>query len=132
MSVGIAILLAVVACGTGAVPTPPSAPDGLLVRQLTREVTDTGALMHLQALQKIADEHGGNRAAGTRGYEASVDYVVGVLHGAGFDVSTPTYEVSGNDDEDVPRQPCRTHGTATARGSRPPAMALNDYRGGSP
>jgi hypothetical protein len=75
-SVGIAILIAVVACGTGAVPAPASAPDGLLVRQLTREVTDAGALMHLQALQKIADEHGGNRAAGTRGYEASVDYVV--------------------------------------------------------
>jgi aminopeptidase S len=102
MSVGIAILIAVVACGTGAVPAPPSAPDGLLVRQLTREVTDAGALMHLQELQKIADEHGGNRAAGTRGYEASVDYVVGVLHGAGFEVSTPTYEVSGDDDEDVP------------------------------
>jgi aminopeptidase S len=59
------------------VPAPPTTLDGLLVRQLTREVTDTGALMHLQALQKIADEHGGNRAAGTRGYEASVDYVVG-------------------------------------------------------
>jgi aminopeptidase S len=54
---------------------------------------------HLQALQKIADEHGGNRAAGTSGYDASVDYVVGVLRRAGFDVSTPTYQASGDDGE---------------------------------
>jgi aminopeptidase S len=100
VSVGISVLLAVAACGTGTVQSPPTAPDAPLVRQLTGEVTDTGALMHLQALQKIADEHGGNRAAGTPGYEASVEYVVGVLRGAGFEVSTPTYEVSG-DDEDV-------------------------------
>jgi len=41
-------------------------------------------MKHLQALQKIADEHGGNRASGTSGYDASVDYVVGVLRRAGF------------------------------------------------
>jgi aminopeptidase S len=43
-------------------------------------------------LQKIADEHGGNRASGTSGYDASVRYVVGVLRRAGFKVTTPTYE----------------------------------------
>jgi aminopeptidase S len=47
---------------------------------------------HLQALQNIADEHGGNRAAGTPGYDASVDYVVGVLRDSGFQASTPTFE----------------------------------------
>ena len=52
-------------------------------------------MKHLQALQKIADEHGGNRASGTSGYDASVDYVVGVLRRAGFKVSTPTYQGDG-------------------------------------
>lgn len=110
--VGISVMLAVAACGTEAAQpastAPPSmsssaAPDAPLVQQqLTGEVSDAGALMRLQALQKIADENGGNRAAGTPGYEASVEYVAGVLRGAGFEVSTPTYEVSGDDDEVAP------------------------------
>ena len=44
---------------------------------------------HLAKLQDIADAHGGNRAVGTPGYDASVDYVVEVLRGQGFDVQTP-------------------------------------------
>ena len=39
------------------------------------------------ALQAIADANGGTRAAGTPGYEASVDYVVDTLEAAGWDVS---------------------------------------------
>src|SRR5215217_8671304 len=78
--------------------SPPSskatAPEEPSVQQLAGEVSDARALKHLQALQKIADDHGGNRAAGTRGYDASVEYVVGVLRDAGFKASTPTYEVS--------------------------------------
>ena len=106
--VGASVMVAVAACGTGVLERParrrrrapgPPRPTGRWRRQLTGEVSDAGALTHLQALQKIADENGGNRAAGTSGYEASVEYVVGVLRGAGFEVSTPTYEVSGDDDE---------------------------------
>jgi aminopeptidase S len=81
-------------------PSSTTASDEPLVEQLAGEVSDAGAMKHLQALQKIADEHGGNRAAGTSGYDASVDYVVGVLRRAGFKVSTPTYQASGEDDED--------------------------------
>jgi aminopeptidase S len=95
--VGISVTLGVVACGSVAVqPMPTATPDGPLVEQLAGEVSDARAMKHLQALQKIADEHGGNRAAGTPGYDASVDYVVGVLRRAGFKVSTPTYEASGH------------------------------------
>ncbi|MCB1265643.1 MAG: M20/M25/M40 family metallo-hydrolase [Mycobacterium sp.] len=47
---------------------------------------------HLAALQDIADNHGGTRAVGTSGYDASVDYVVGVLRDAGFDVQTPQFQ----------------------------------------
>ena len=81
-------------------PSSTTASDEPLVEQLAGEVSDAGAMKHLQALQKIADEHGGNRAAGTSGYDASVDYVVGVLRRADFKVSTPTYQASGEDDED--------------------------------
>jgi aminopeptidase S len=79
-------------------PGSAAAPDGGLVQKLTNEVSDAGAMVHLQALQKVADEHGGNRAAGTAGFEATVDYAAGVLRGTGFEVSTPTYAVSGDAD----------------------------------
>ncbi len=72
------------------------APEAPLVRQLAGEVSPTAALEHLQALQKIADEHGGNRATGTPGYDASVEYVVRVLRRDGFKVSTPTFQSSGD------------------------------------
>jgi Zn-dependent M28 family amino/carboxypeptidase len=50
-------------------------------------VNAAGATEHLQALQDIADENGGTRAAGTEGYEASVDYVVETLEAAGWTVT---------------------------------------------
>jgi Zn-dependent M28 family amino/carboxypeptidase len=58
-------------------------------------VADTVATMerHLDALQTIADENGGNRAAGTPGYRASVDYAVKVLERAGYDVTRQRFEV---------------------------------------
>jgi aminopeptidase S len=73
--------------------------EGQSVQQLAGKVSDARAMKHLQALQKIADEHDGNRASGTVGYDASVAYVVGVLRGAGFKPSTPTFETSGWDGE---------------------------------
>jgi aminopeptidase S len=81
-----------------AASSPPrssaAAPEGSSVEQLAGEVSDARAFKHLQALQKIADEHGGNRASGTPGYDASVEYVVDVLRDAGFKASTPTYDAS--------------------------------------
>jgi aminopeptidase S len=91
----ISIALAATACSSSAVGAAPIEPDGPLVQQMTSEVSDARAMKHLQALQKIADEHGGNRASGTSGYDASVDYVVGVLRRAGFKVTTPTYQGDG-------------------------------------
>ena len=101
---GILVTLAATACGSAALGAPPIAPDGPLVQQLTGEVSDAGALKHLQALQKIADKHGGNRAAGTTGYDASVDYVVGVLRDIGFKASTPTFVPSGRDGDRGPQR----------------------------
>ena len=103
---GATVVLAA-ACGSVTVTSPHSAaqatgsataPEGSPERKLASEVSDAGAMAHLLALQKIADEHGGNRAAGTAGFEATVDYAADVLRGAGFAVSTPTYTVAADED----------------------------------
>ena len=47
---------------------------------------------HLRALQDIANANKGNRAAGTPGYDASVEYVAKTLRTKGFEVSTPQFE----------------------------------------
>lgn len=50
---------------------------------------------HLEALQAIADDNDGIRAAGTAGYEASVDYVAAQMRELGFAVATPSVEFTG-------------------------------------
>jgi Zn-dependent M28 family amino/carboxypeptidase len=50
-------------------------------------------MAHLEKLQQIADAHDGNRALGTAGYDASVEYVANTLRDRGFDVQTPEFEV---------------------------------------
>ena len=59
---------------------------------LSDGVTGPGMDVHLQKLQEIADAHGGNRADGSPGYAASVDYVVKALQDKGFEVQTPEFE----------------------------------------
>lgn len=87
---GVAALVSVLAllagCATG---SPPPAPLG---QELADKVTVDGVYRHLQALQDIADTHGGNRADGSPGYHASVDYVAQMLRDKGFDVATPEFD----------------------------------------
>ncbi len=102
-----AVLMAVVATaalgGCGGKPAkeatnPPSSPAasraaaefGATLRQRVKADAMMG---HLTKLQEIADAHDGNRALGTAGYDASVDYVVKALRDRGFDVQTPEFEV---------------------------------------
>jgi aminopeptidase S len=70
--------------------TSPAAPE-LLEPVPAAKASDVRAAFakrnlvgHLEALQKIADEEGGNRAAGTSGYEASARYVEEQLRAAGY------------------------------------------------
>ncbi|MCR5977118.1 M28 family peptidase [Gordonia jinghuaiqii] len=76
------------------VSTPAVAPPitDVTPAALADAVSVTGVMGHIRALQQIADNHGGNRAAGTPGYDASLDYAAGLLRTAGFDVTTPTVE----------------------------------------
>ncbi|TCK20432.1 M28 family metallopeptidase [Pseudonocardia endophytica] len=90
-------LVLLAACSDAAPPPGPAAPaavaaDPGLPSRLAGQVSGRSATTHLQSLERIADANGGNRASGTPGYDASVDYVVGVLRQAGYDVQTPTFE----------------------------------------
>ena len=62
------------------------------IKKLLACVTLDGVRAHQAALQAIADANGGTRAAGTPGYDASVDYAVGVLEAAGYDVTLDPFE----------------------------------------
>ena len=54
-------------------------------------MTRDNAFRHLEELQRIADGNGGNRALGTPGYDASVEYVARTLRDAGYTVETPEF-----------------------------------------
>jgi Zn-dependent M28 family amino/carboxypeptidase len=69
--------------------TPPT-DFGAMLR---KRVTADAMMAHLTKLQEIADANDGNRALGSPGYDASVDYVANTLRDKGFDVQTPEFEV---------------------------------------
>ena len=66
------------------------------------DINVDGVKHHLQKFQTIADDNGGNRAAGTSGYQASADYVAKTLDDAGFNVTRQTCGSCDNsEDENV-------------------------------
>jgi Zn-dependent M28 family amino/carboxypeptidase len=68
-----------------------------------RKLLPLGLRDHLRALQRIADANGGNRAAGTRGDEASVEYVAGRLRAAGWEVRLEPVTFPYFDERSPPR-----------------------------
>jgi aminopeptidase S len=92
------VLLVVVSALVGCTSTaqPATGPSPLRA-QLVEDVAAAGSAVHIEALQRIADANGGNRASPGRGYDASVDYVAQVLRDAGFDVTTPSVTLDGSD-----------------------------------
>jgi aminopeptidase S len=92
MRTGLVALLAglAVAC-SGTAPISPSPVPSPFSDRLVAQVTGDGTFAQLTELQRIADAHGGNRATGRPGYDASVDHVAEVLRAAGFDVTTPEF-----------------------------------------
>ena len=70
-------------------PTLAAAPSGQTTFAASQPLEATYSLAgnvraHQAALQAIANAHGGNRAARTAGYDASVAYVVDRLRNAGY------------------------------------------------
>jgi Zn-dependent M28 family amino/carboxypeptidase len=97
-SLAFASLLLAAACsvaapdraGPSVAPLEPYAPPN---SGPVSEVTVDGVLAHLQALQRIADDHGGTRVAGSPGYDASARYVAAVLRATGYEVELPSTSV---------------------------------------
>jgi Zn-dependent M28 family amino/carboxypeptidase len=87
-------------------PAPATGAGPLTPEGLRAAVTVTGIRRHLAALQAVAERHGGNRAAGTPGYDASVAYVAAQLQAAGYRPQLQRFEV------------------ATVRDNRPPVLEV--------
>jgi Zn-dependent M28 family amino/carboxypeptidase len=60
--------------------------------KLLQCVTVDGVREHQAAFQAIADANGGTRVSGTAGYDQSVDYVVGRLEAAGYEVTVQPFQ----------------------------------------
>jgi hypothetical protein len=65
---------------------------GALAAGLLDSVASEGTFRHLRALHSIASTSGGNRAAGTPGYDRSAEYVAERLKEAGYVVRFETFE----------------------------------------
>jgi hypothetical protein len=72
--------------------TPPTPGPGLVVDQVT-------VGRYLDALAQIAEDNNGIRAAGTSGYAASVDFVVGELEALGLTVQRQPFDFTFFDEE---------------------------------
>ncbi len=98
---GLVLVALLAGCGSEAASVPAVASTGAPGGSATAIadpgfVADAGTLRgDLEALQSIADANGGIRAAGTPGYEASVDHVAQRLREIGFAVETPSVDFVG-------------------------------------
>jgi aminopeptidase S len=87
-------------------PSPPasSRPAALQLnpvspvdaRTVLADFKSRGMTGHLEALQRIADANGGNRASGTNGYEESARYVEEQLRAAGYTPVRQTFSFQGD------------------------------------
>jgi Zn-dependent M28 family amino/carboxypeptidase len=82
-----AVLVAAGLVATPAAATSTPDPHRFAHHVKTREVVE-----HLEAFQDIADEHDGTRASGTPGFDASGDYVQGLLEDAGYEVERQPFD----------------------------------------
>jgi len=92
-SVRIFMIVAVLALTLAYAPTAMAGPESCDTRvnntfsKLLECVTVDGVRAHQAALQAIADANGGVRAAGTPGYDQSLQYVVDTMTAAGYNVT---------------------------------------------
>ncbi len=84
-----ALAVGISGCGKEDRATP--APE--YAEQIGQSIGVDALMGHLTRFQEIADQHEGNRAMGTPGYQASVDYVVNTLRDKGFETDTQEFEV---------------------------------------
>ncbi len=83
-----AVAVAVVGTTVPAVNAQPD-PDSSALRDA---VTVDAVFGHMEALNDIATANDGERASGTPGYQASVDYVVGLLEPLGYEITIQPFD----------------------------------------
>jgi len=93
-----ALSLAVTGAATGAATGADDTGDA--TQKITEAVSAAALQKHLQAFEDIAQAHGGNRADGTEGYRASVEYVVEKLREAGYDPQVQSFRTPYSDHDD--------------------------------
>ncbi|WP_216213038.1 M28 family metallopeptidase [Amycolatopsis aidingensis] len=94
--------VAIAACASLALTTAPAAAGQLaagdapagprLAKQLVRKVHVGNINRHLIAFQRFSDRNGGNRAAGSDGYNESAEYIERKLEAAGYEVNRHEFE----------------------------------------
>ncbi|MEX5297852.1 M20/M25/M40 family metallo-hydrolase [Kocuria sp. CPCC 205292] len=82
-SAALAGALTLTATSAVAAPTRDNSNNNT-THKITQAVSQQKLAQHLSAFQAIAEANDGNRASGTSGYQASVDYVVQKLQAAGY------------------------------------------------
>jgi Zn-dependent M28 family amino/carboxypeptidase len=87
-----ALLAAAFAVAALALAPTASAVDPVNTERLRNGMTLEGILEHERAFQDIALANNDTRAAGTAGYDASVQYVMGKLEAAGYNVSLDEFD----------------------------------------
>ena len=91
-----AILLAISLVVSGCTASRLEPGGGVDARAVLEEFNGRGMVGHLEALQRIADDNGGNRASGTSGYEESARYVEEQLRAAGYTPVRQTFTFRGD------------------------------------
>ena len=127
-AVGLAMACSAPSPAPAPTPSTPTAtaaptPDAALPDRLVADVTGDGAFRHLEELQRIADANGGNRALGTPGYDASVEYVARTLRDAGYTVETPEFTARSFSAQERPSHRRRRTDRATVLGFSPATPA---------
>ena len=96
-----------------------AAIDDVNTQRLRNGVTAAGILEHMRGFQRVANANGGNRAAATPGYEASLAYVERRLARAGYETERHPF--------DFATWVLNTPATF-AREGQAPYVAVTDYR----
>lgn len=95
-----ALVLVLAACGPSPSPSASEGPGSSALASLgpLGQVEADAIRAHLEALEGIAEANDGVRVSGTAGYEASVEYVAGMLRELGYAVQTPEFEMATFDE----------------------------------
>ncbi|WP_460668810.1 M28 family peptidase [Kocuria himachalensis] len=116
--------------GGPAAALPAGRGGAAATEEIVRAVAAEQLEGHLRAFQDAADAHGGDRAVGTAGYRASVDYVVERLRAAGYDPRVQVFTVPDNEHHD--EYDDEEYGKDTAAGPRVTYNVMADTPTGDP